>query len=256
MPITYEERSDAEDDDEQSDGEEAEEEETSIAMGRRLSEQSRAAANEVARRARRTRGPTEAQARAASAAAGGAPVVVTASMVERVLRSRADGPDRRLVASRGKRKLLRDEGVAPAVAAQVQQLADSVVAGAAAGAFDGQNVPPEHDALVTDAALKVGMEAEAATLASNYEQYLSWCATFETFVQCFEFLGPCAADEAGEVRIAVDARGDALVVRQELAARDHADLVGAEGVEHVRRDVSCGCTTRAHLRVPRAIRAA
>ena len=53
MPDTYDERSDADDDDEQSDGEEAEVEEGPAAVRRRLSEQSRAAANEVARRARR-----------------------------------------------------------------------------------------------------------------------------------------------------------------------------------------------------------
>ena len=42
-----------------------------------------------------------------------------------------------------------------------------------------------HAGLVNDVALKQGMLAISSKARSNYPQFVSWLATFATFVQCF-----------------------------------------------------------------------
>ena len=50
---------------------------------------------------------------------------------------------------------------------------------------DGLTVTDAHAVLVNDVALKQGMLAISAKAVSNYPQFVSWLATFATFVQCF-----------------------------------------------------------------------
>ena len=42
-----------------------------------------------------------------------------------------------------------------------------------------------HAGLVNDVALKQGMLAMSSKARSNYPQFVTWRATFATFVQCF-----------------------------------------------------------------------
>ena len=50
---------------------------------------------------------------------------------------------------------------------------------------DGLTVTDAHAGLENDVALKQGMMAISAKAVSNYHQFVSWLATFATFVQCF-----------------------------------------------------------------------
>ena len=97
----------------------------------------------------------------------GAPVKASSTMVASIFDSRRGGKDWQMVQRREQRKTQTGAGTGAQVVDGLEKVADA------------------HAGLVNDVALKQGMLAISAKAVSNYPQFVSWLATFATFVQCF-----------------------------------------------------------------------
>ncbi|EOD31145.1 hypothetical protein EMIHUDRAFT_203283 [Emiliania huxleyi CCMP1516] len=91
----------------------------------------------------------------------GAPVKGTSSMVESIFASRRESKDRQMVQRREQRKTQTGAGTGAQVVDGLEKVAASAI----------------------EMYQKGG--ADALTAVSNYPQFVSWLATFATFVQCF-----------------------------------------------------------------------
>ena len=115
----------------------------------------------------------------------GAPVKGTSSMVESIFASRRDGKDWKMVQRREQRKTQTGAGTAAQVLDGLETVAASAMEMYKKDGADALTVTDAHAVLVNDVALKQGMLAISAKAVSNYPQFVSWLATFATFVQCF-----------------------------------------------------------------------
>ena len=86
---------------------------------------------------------------------------------------------------REQRKTQTGAGTAAQVLAGLETVAASAMEMYKKDGADALTVTDAHAVLVNDVALKQGMLAISAKARSNYPQYVSWLATFATFVQCF-----------------------------------------------------------------------
>ena len=85
-----------------------------------------------------------------------------------------------MVQRREQRKTQTGAGTAAQVVESLEMVAASAIEmHKKSGADDA------HAVLVNDVALKQGMLAISSKARSNYPQFVSWLATFATFVQCF-----------------------------------------------------------------------
>ena len=115
----------------------------------------------------------------------GAPVKGTSAMVKSIFDSRRDGKDWKMVQRREQRKTQTGAGTAAQVVAGLETVAASAMEMYKKDGADALTVTDAHAVLVNDVALKQGMVAISAKAVSNYPQFVSWLATFATFVQCF-----------------------------------------------------------------------
>ena len=89
------------------------------------------------------------------------------------------------VQRREQRKTQTGAGTAAQVVESLEMVAASAIEMYKKNGADGLTVTDAHALLVNDVALKQGMMAISSKARSNYPQYVSWLATFATFVQCF-----------------------------------------------------------------------
>ena len=115
----------------------------------------------------------------------GAPVKGTSAMVKSIFDSRRDGKDWKMVQRREQRKTQTGAGTGAQVMEGLEKVAASAIEMYQKGGTDALTVTDAHAVLVNDVALKQGMLAISAKAVSNYPQFVSWLATFATFVQCF-----------------------------------------------------------------------
>ena len=115
----------------------------------------------------------------------GAPVMGTSAMVKSIFDSRRDGKDWKMVQRREQRKTQTGAGTAAQVVAGLETVAASAMEMYKKDGADALTVTDAHAVLVNDVALKQGMLAISSKSRSNYPQFVSWLATFATFVQCF-----------------------------------------------------------------------
>ena len=115
----------------------------------------------------------------------GAPVKGTSAMVKSIFDSRRDGKDWKMVQRREQRKTQTGAGTAAQVLAGLETVAASAMEMYKKDGADALTVTDAHAVLVNDVALKQGMLAISSKARSNYPQFVSWLATFATFVQCF-----------------------------------------------------------------------
>ena len=115
----------------------------------------------------------------------GAPVKGTSAMVASIFDSRRGGKDWKMVQRREQRKTQTGAGTAAQVVEGLEMVAASAIEMYKKDGADGLTVTDAHAGLVNDVALKQGMMAISAKAVSNYHQFVSWLATFATFVQCF-----------------------------------------------------------------------
>ena len=115
----------------------------------------------------------------------GAPVKGTSAMVKSIFDSRRDGKDWKMVQRREQRKTQTGAGTAVQVLAGLETVAASAMEMYKKDGADALTVTDAHAVLVNDVALKQGMLAISSKSRSNYPQFVSWLATFATFVQCF-----------------------------------------------------------------------
>ena len=115
----------------------------------------------------------------------GAPVKASSTMVASIFDSRRGGKDWQMVQRREQRKTQTGTGTAAQVVESLEMVAASAIEMYKKNGADGLTVTDAHALLVNDVALKQGMMAISSKARSNYPQYVSWLATFATFVQCF-----------------------------------------------------------------------
>ena len=115
----------------------------------------------------------------------GAPVKASSAMVASIFASRRRGRDWQMVQRREQRKTQTGAGTAAQVVESLEMVAASAIERYKKNGADGLTVTDAHAVLVNDVALKQGMLAISSKARSNYPQYVSWLATFATFVQCF-----------------------------------------------------------------------
>ena len=115
----------------------------------------------------------------------GAPVKGTSAMVKSIFDSRRDGKDWKMVQRREQRKTQTGAGTGAQVLEGLETVAASAIEMYKKDGADALTVTDAHAVLVNDVALKQGMLAISSKARSNYPQFVSWLATFATFVQCF-----------------------------------------------------------------------
>ena len=115
----------------------------------------------------------------------GAPVKGTSAMVASIFDSRRGGKDGQMVQRREQRKTQTGAGTGAQVVDGLEKVAASAIEMYQKGGADALTVTDAHAGLVNDVALKQGMLAISSKARSNYPQFVSWLATFATFVQCF-----------------------------------------------------------------------
>ena len=109
----------------------------------------------------------------------------SSAMVASIFNSRRGGKDGQMVQRREQRKTQTGAGTGAQVVDGLEKLAASAIEMYQKGGADALTVTDAHAVLVNDVALKQGMLAISAKAVSNYPQFVSWLATFATFVQCF-----------------------------------------------------------------------
>ena len=109
----------------------------------------------------------------------------SSAMVASIFNSRRGGKDGQMVQRREQRKTQTGAGTAAQVVESLEMVAASAIEMYKKNGADGLTVTDAHAVLVNDVALKQGMLAISSKARSNYPQFVSWLATFATFVQCF-----------------------------------------------------------------------
>ena len=112
----------------------------------------------------------------------GAPVKASSAMVASIFASRRRGKDWQMVQRREQRKTQTGAGTAAQVVESLEMVAASAIEMYKKNGADGLTVTDAHALLVNDVALKQGMMAISSKARSNYPQFVSWLATFATFV--------------------------------------------------------------------------
>ena len=175
----------------------------------------------------------------------GAPVKGTSAMVKSIFDSRRGGKDWKMVQRREQRKTQTGAGTGAQVVDGLEKVAASAIEMYQKGGTDALTVTDAHAVLVNDVALKQGMLAISAKAVSNYPQFVSWLATFATFVQCFYpscgWRHNLPLDGSGGKPIAIPAK--LVVLYLAMVANG---LVGADGrvCVRLRGRVGVVCCTR------------